>query len=377
MPGDFWSWRRKLAKRSRASVLWALGLLIGAQVVFFFPLSVWWPQLHDPQYGGRLARLRARLAEKPKDQPFVLVLGSSHTALGVRPGVLRTDSTSGYDSPFLFNFSMNDGCPVVSLLCLHRLISEGIKPDWVLVETCPLQLWLDDWRAHVHKCLNIALIQGEDLPLLSRYYVNPHQFRKNWRKGQLCPWYFHRDFLLSSFAPRCLPPLRRLNGTWDHMDDWGCQWVEGATQNYQENGINLEHLRSAMTSMYRQWRICDVDKRAIQEIIDTCRRENIRLAFLRMPEASFFLDWYPVSMQVQVDRYLAGLSKDYDIPIIDGRRWLPDLSFSDGHHLTPSGATAFTQRLDREFLQSIQKSEVRSQKSEAAPDDFRPLTSDF
>ena len=132
-----------------------------------------------------------------------------------------------------------------------------------------------------------------------------------------------------------------------------------------------------MTSMYRQWRICDVDKRAIQEIIDTCRRENIRLAFLRMPEASFFLDWYPVSMQVQVDRYLAGLSKDYDIPIIDGRRWLPDLSFSDGHHLTPSGATAFTQRLDREFLQSIQKSEVRSQKSEAAPDDFRPLTSDF
>src|SRR5205823_4062788 len=123
-----------------------------------------------------------------------------------------------------------------------------------------------------------------------------------------------------------------------------------------------------------QFSISDVDQRAIREIVDICRREKIRLAFLRMPEATFFLDWYPASMQVQVDDYLGGLSKDYNVSIIDARRWLPDLSFSDGHHLTPSGATAFTQRLDREFLQSIQKSEVRSQKSEAAPDDFRPLT---
>src|SRR5437773_787793 len=133
MPGDFKSSRRWLAERSRASVLWALGLLIGAQVVFFFPLSAWWPQLHDPQYGSRLTRLRSRLAHRRQNHPFVLVLGSSHTALGVRPEVLE-----GNSSPFLFNFSMNDGCPVVSLLCLHRLLSDGIKPDWLLVETCPL-----------------------------------------------------------------------------------------------------------------------------------------------------------------------------------------------------------------------------------------------
>src|SRR5262245_29234430 len=107
MPGDFKSSRRWLGRRSRASVLWGMGLLVGAQIVFFFPLSAWWPQLHDPQYGGRLTRLRARLAEKRQDQPFVLVLGSSHTALGIRPGVLQRDS-----SPFLFNFSMNNGCPV-------------------------------------------------------------------------------------------------------------------------------------------------------------------------------------------------------------------------------------------------------------------------
>src|SRR5438270_4074466 len=119
MSGDFKSSRRWLAKHSRASVLWALGLLIGAQVVFFFPLSAWWPQLHDPQYGGRLTRLQARLAEKRPEQPFVLVLGSSHTALGVRPGVLQHDSPPSSAGPFLFNSSMNNGCPVVSLLCLH------------------------------------------------------------------------------------------------------------------------------------------------------------------------------------------------------------------------------------------------------------------
>src|SRR5437868_5102967 len=111
MPGNFVSARRMLALRSRASVLWALGFLVVAQIIFFFPLSFWWPQLHDPQYGRRLTRLRARLTEKKKDEPFVLVLGSSHTAMGVRPAVLLRDSPCRA-TPFLFNFSMNAGCPV-------------------------------------------------------------------------------------------------------------------------------------------------------------------------------------------------------------------------------------------------------------------------
>jgi hypothetical protein len=385
MPSAFVSSRRVLGRRSRASIVWALGFLVGAQIGFFFPLSFWWPQLHDPQYGGRLTRLRARLAEKPKDQPFVLVLGSSHTALGVRPGI-RGDS-----SPFLFNFSMNDGCPVVSLLCLHRLLAEGIKPDWLVVETCPLQLWLDGPRAQAHSCLQLVLVQHRDLPVLSRYYLNPHKFRHDWRKGQLFPWYFHRDYLLNCFNPRWLPAVKRQNKTWDHIDDWGWQWVEGATQNYQETGMDLEYLRNCMTGMFRQWTICDVDKRAIQEIIDICRREKIRLALLRMPEASVFLSWYPSAMLDQVDKYLTDLSREHQVAIVDARTWVPDAGFWDGHHLTPFGASVFTQRFDREFLQSIEKpevtsqksevrgqrSEIRSQKSEDAPDDFRPLTSDF
>jgi hypothetical protein len=354
MTDDFVSSRRTLAKRSRAAVLWGLGVLVAAQILFFFPLSSWWPQLHDPQYGGRLTRLRARLAEKPKGQPFVLLLGSSHIAMGVRPGVLRGDSSAPGSGPFLFNFSMNNGCPMVSLLCLHRLLREGIKPDWLLVETCPLQLWLDGPRAQTNECLNPALVQHQDLPILSQYYSNPHKFRKDWRKGQLWPWYFHRDFLLSSLTPRWLPSPKRLNAMWDHMDEWGWQWVEGLTESYQENGLDMEKMRIWVTGMYQQFEISAVDRRAIQEIVDICRREKIQLAFLRMPEAEFFLSWYPFSMQDQVDRYLAGLSKEYQVAVIDARRWLPDVSFSDGHHLTPAGATAFTQRLDREFLQALQ-----------------------
>jgi hypothetical protein len=355
MPSDFVSSRRELAKSSRASVLWAIGLLVAAQVIFFFPLSVWWPQLHDPQYGGRLTRLRARLAEKPKDQPFVLVLGSSHTALGVRPGVLQGDS-----SPFLFNFSMNDGCPVVSLLCLHRLLREGIKPDWLLVESCPLQLWLDGPRAQTNACLSLVLVQRRDLPLLSRYYLNPHKLRHDWRKGQIFPWYFHRDYLLNSVNPRWLPAVKRQNKNWDHIDDWGWQWVEGATQNYQETGMNLEYLHNCMTSMYRQWTICDVDRRAIQEIIEICRREKIRLALLRMPEAGFFLSWYPSAMREQVDKYLTDLSREHQVPIIDARTWVPDVGFWDGHHLTPFGASIFTQRLHGEFLIRVGRQETMS-----------------
>ena len=36
--------------------------------------------------------------------------------------------------------------------------------------------------------------------------------------------------------------------------------------------------------------------------------------------------------------------------MIDAREWVPDVGFSDGHHLLPAGATTFTDRLGREAL---------------------------
>jgi hypothetical protein len=37
------------------------------------------------------------------------------------------------------------------------------------------------------------------------------------------------------------------------------------------------------------------------------------------------------------------------VPLLDGRTWLTEDDFWDGHHLLPRGAAAFTARFEREL----------------------------
>jgi hypothetical protein len=342
-----------LAKRAKGTILWGLGITVLLQVSFYCPLSQWWPQLYDPEFGGKLARLRHHIEKASTPQRLVLVLGSSHTGMGVRPGILSSEPSPATSRMLLFNCSINGGTPLVSLLNLRRLLNDGIKPDWVLVETCPVQLWWDGPRAKANNAVPLVLVQGQDLPMLERYYGNPHQLRVNWRKIQWFPWYFHRDYLLSYFWPDWRPRPSALQNSWENVDEWGWQWVAGYTESYQTRGEDLESIRRLFTSFYQQFEISDVDNRALREILETCRERKINVAFLRMPEAVFFQSWYPARMVEQVDDYLHQLNREYHVPMIDARDWVADGYFADGHHLTPRGAEIFTKRLDQEVLQYL------------------------
>lgn len=342
-----------MAKRARGTILWGLGITVLLQVCFFCPLCQWWPELFDPEFGGKLARLRRALRESPAARRLVLVLGSSHTGMGIRPGILPVDSPSSTSKLLLFNCSINGGSPLVSLLSLNRLLNDGIKPDWVLVETCSVQLWWDGPRARANDCVPLVLVQAQDLPILERYYANPHQLDVKWRKIQWFPWYFHRDYLLSYFWPGWRPRPGTLQNSWENTDEWGWQWVAGYTEGYRTRGADLEPIRRLFTSFYQQFEISDVDNRALREILQMCRDRGIHVAFLRMPEAAFFQSWYPARMLEQVDDCLHRLHGEYQVPIIDARDWVPDGDFADGHHLTPRGAEIFTRRLDQEVLQDL------------------------
>jgi hypothetical protein len=78
-----------------------------------------------------------------------------------------------------------------------------------------------------------------------------------------------------------------------------------------------------------------------------CRQQNIATTLLVMPEGPEFQSWYAPAARAEIDTYLSRLSRDYGIPLIDARSWLPDTAFFDSHHLHPDGATAFTQRFER------------------------------
>src|SRR5213075_1820404 len=104
-----------------------------SQFALAITLEHWRPDLRDPEFGHKLARLHARLEEQP-GRPLVLVLGSSRTGVGLRPEVLHRFALPGGQPPIVFNFGLTASGPVMELLCLHRLLEEGIHPDWLVVE---------------------------------------------------------------------------------------------------------------------------------------------------------------------------------------------------------------------------------------------------
>jgi hypothetical protein len=333
-------------------LLWGLASFAGLQGTYF-ALTSCWPQLHDPEYYGKLTRLQARLAEDSADRPLVVALGSSHVAMGVKGAALAADGAAASQTPRLFNFAINAGTPMVSLVCLRRLAAAGIRPDWVLVETCTLQLAADGPAAEYNCCLPAIFVQWHDLPLLSRYYARPDRLRREWVVTQLLPWYNHRDYLLSYLSRQWLPRDERLDLRWQNVDGWGWQWVPGHTEGYATNLRRLAATREACADTFRHYAISDVTRRALLEMVALCRAQGTRIAFLRMPESQVFQSWCPPEVTRRADEFLGVLAREQGVPIIDARNWVAEDEFSDGHHLTPRGADAFMKVFEREALQPM------------------------
>src|SRR5205807_28516 len=78
---------------------------------------------------------------------------------------------------------------VVQLLCLRRLLAEGIRPDLVLVEAHPWFLYRG-YNTHVNKhYLAVQRVREEDLEVLGRYDPEADEVRKEGRRHAWLPWY--------------------------------------------------------------------------------------------------------------------------------------------------------------------------------------------
>jgi hypothetical protein len=89
---------------------------------------------------------------------------------------------------------------------------------------------------------------------------------------------------------------------------------------------------------------------AIRDTLSQCRQQGIHVAVMLMPESSEHREWYGQAGYADVTEFAFGLGNEFGIPVVDAREWLTDQGFADGHHLTGSGADAFTTRLANEFV---------------------------
>ncbi len=342
--------RRAPRRRSGAAAAlgWGALFFVAAQLGLFLVGELCWPALRDPEFYLRLARLRRQRAENP-GRPLVLALGNSRTAMGFRPEALPRGPATGGAGPLAFNFAQLGSGPVMQLLCLHRLLDEGVRPDGVLVECWP-PLWDQEGDLAELARYPVTRMTWRDLPRVRRYAAPGRPLYAEWWRDRLVPWFSNRFVLLQHLAPAWVPGGLRADHGWKPMDATG--WLDGpcagAGRRHGEQierarwGPRLEALRTSAAS-----------DRALRELLALCRDEGISVALVYMPEGSRFRELYPPAVRAAVDGYLDGLCRDFGVPLIDARLWVPDDEFTDGFHLTPGGATVFTRRFGEEALRPL------------------------
>jgi hypothetical protein len=318
-----------------------------AQLLFLVVADGWFPQMYDPEYDARLSRLRARLAEQP-DRPLLLMLGSSRTVMCFRPEILSLLRTDSGQPVLPFNFSHYGGNQAIQLMKLHRLLRQGIRPRWVVLELM-LPMLSEDSPA---VAMNGA--SALDLPVARRYMPNDRLFGVFLRNRSL-PLYLRRSHLLHAFAPGWVEPGNRLERDQIKLDPLGGDtgWMVPREVTPESVRRFTDCTRARYFAELQRFHIKDRPQRAVRDLLRLCRREGIGVVLLLTPESSEYRGWYPPSADAEIGQYCAGLRRDFGVPVVDARDWLADGDFLDGHHTLQRGADAFTRRLEREVLRPL------------------------
>lgn len=331
-------WRRPTRRKAVRAVLWFLAFVVVLNVGFLLALDYGPPRLRDPEYGRRLERVRARVAENPV-RPLVLTIGSSRTAMGVRPGVLAGEASG----PLVLNFSLAGSGPVMELMAFRRALADGVRPAAVLVEYWPAFLH-EGGAYHEQARLDVARLRPVDRPLVREFFRDPDAAETAMREQRLSPWYGHRRSILSQLAPSLLTKSQRSEALWQHIDDWG--WLPGRT------GATAEQIEKGAAStatyyvpLFATYGVSPVADRALRQLVAECRENGIPVALLYLPEGALFRSFMtPESVRLS-DEYLRRVVDELKLPLIDARGWVPDGDLPDGFHLTQDGAAKFTHKL--------------------------------
>ncbi len=327
--------RRRRIRPWRWIVAWGLLWIVAVQGFVVLYLECFHSEFLDPKYGCRMLALRERCRERSA-RPLLVALGSSRTEQGFRPSRLQSSG------PMFYNLARGGSSPLLYLVTLRRLLADGVRPDGLLVEVFPPALVEGEESAIVYKPTL------RDWPLLRRY---PFQTRTwtAWLQDRLLLWYKYRSGFLASLAPELLPAQARWG---EHLWDYrGGEWRSvGERISIQERRRLIVDARRRYARSLNHFRIDADADRALRELLDTCRAQDIAVVLFLMPESDEFRAWYPPEARRRLSAYLAALQNEYGLASIDARDWFDKGEFSDGHHLLKRSAVTFTHRFAREVV---------------------------
>jgi hypothetical protein len=334
--------KNRVLCHARAVLLWSVACFIGAQLATVVVLEWKQPEFYDAKYGYRLRSLRQRLS-RDRGAPLLLILGTSRAEQGFRPSLLRVPPEP--NAPVVFNLARGGNSPLLNLITLQRLLADGIRPDWVLLEIFPPSLVREKTG------VTIAKTTLRDFPALQRHSTSWKTYVYAVRDRVLL-WSKYRSGILACWGPGWLSAkLFRPDSLWDAQSGEWLAINDGVTP--QESRDLTADAQHRYFRRLQDFCVGSDTDRALRELLDQCRQQRIGVVLFVMPEASEFRRWYPPSALARLSGYLAALQREYGVPLVDARSWLPDDCFYDGHHLLQQGAARFTRRFGIEVLPGL------------------------
>lgn len=347
---------RRLARGGRAFAFWVGAFYALSQFVVGSIMDHWHPTPFETIWRLKWARIR-EMAANGQNRPLLVMLGSSRTDAAFQAG--RLNGLPGPDGrPLLaYNLGVPAAGPMHEWLYLRELLDAGIRPRLLLVEYLP-PLLNGPGRALVSEegWTEAPWLTVSQLSRLWPYFTRPRRKGYRWLEARLAPAYAFRPDLHFQLqvklepekAPRDFAPLQ---------DEWGCRMQEVLTE--QERAERLEAVRRQYALTLAFMRPGDGPCRALRDLLACCRREHIPVALVVMPEASVFRSWYSFPAEEEARRFLAELRREFGVEVIDGRCWVADKDFADGHHVLAGGADAFTTRLRAEVQRLLAEEQAR------------------
>jgi len=348
--------RRRIRSQARPALVWTLVFFLGGHLLLGMYLTQGHPELCDPEFHFRLRDLRARVSEAP-ERPLALALGSSRVAFGLRPASVMKQAEDGdTPEPILFNFAMLGVGPVGECLVLHRVMKMGIKPKWVFIEVYAPFL-LQTGFTNEEGILFRRDMYWSDLPTIGRLYRRRGEAAGRVFAETVTPALHYRLDVLNHCAPFLLPQTMLTDSKFNnllrsHLDGFGWVPLHLDPPDPAETDRQIQRARLMTKPLYDKFFINAISDKAFHEMLEECRANDIRVAFLLMPEHSLIRSWYP-SMQAKLTTYLRRLSAEYRAPVLDTRAWCDDQDIPDCCHLSPRGAHFFSVRFGCEVYRPL------------------------
>ena len=270
-------------------------------------------------------------------RPRLLVIGSSRTQL-------LLDARRLEPAYHAFNFGCSSCGPIMQLLYFQRLIDAGLRAELLLIE--------------IHPALLADLAEPFELRWLHSHRLRPGESERLHILGcgpdaisaNRCPWFqassHYRLALLNEFAPDLLPGSQavRRNRTSDASG-----FVASIDANSTLRRELLANAKAEYQPTFVNYRPGGPATAALRQMITLALANRIRPILFVAPESTEFQSWYGTAGNARIRAFCETLPKESGVPLLNSRDWLPDAEFVDGHHVTPRGATRFTERLHAEL----------------------------